>query len=55
MTVETEMTDDDCVKITVTEEGFTEVGWVSSFHLVDQKTNQLRDCIRQKALKALLT
>jgi len=49
------MTDDDCVKITVTEEGITEVGWVSSFHLVDPKVTQMVACIRKKALTALFT
>jgi len=55
MQVDTEMTEDGCVKITVSEEGITEVGWVSSFHLVDPKVTQLVACIRKKALNALLT
>jgi len=49
------MTEDGCVKITVTEEGITEVGWVSSFHLVDPKVTQLVSSIRKKAMNALFT
>jgi hypothetical protein len=55
MPVETEMTEDGCVKITVTEEGITEVGWVSSFHLVDPKVTQMVSSIRKKAMNALFT
>lgn len=42
MKVTTEQLEDSTVKVTVSaEDGRTASGWVSSFHLVDPKANQL--------------
>ena len=53
MKVETEMTLDDCVKVTVEVDNMRATGWVSSFHLVDPKVAQLKDMITRAAADAL--
>ena len=46
MEVTTEQLEDSTVKITVTtEDGRIALGWVSSFHLVDPKVNQLKESL----------
>lgn len=40
---------DTMIEVTVTEDGFTERGYVSSMHLVDTKITQIRSLIRSKA------
>ena len=40
---------DTMIEVTVTEDGFTERGYVSSMHLVDTKISQIRSLIRSKA------
>ncbi len=42
-------TEDGCIEIVVTKDGFTEVGWVSSMHLVYGKEKQLLEVIERKA------
>ena len=53
MKVETEMTLDDCVKVTVEVDNMRATGWVSSFHLVDPKVAQLKEMITRAAAEAL--
>ena len=44
METTTEQLEDSTVKVTVTtEDGRTASGWVSSFHLVEPKANQLKE------------
>jgi len=54
MKVETEMTPDDCVRVTVEVDNMRATGWVSSFHLVDPKVAQLKDMITRAAADALV-
>lgn len=54
MKVETEMTADDCVKVTVVCDNMRATGWVSSFHLVDPKVAQLKEMITRAATEAVL-
>ena len=54
MKVETEMTADDCVKVTVECDNMRATGWVSSFHLIDPKVAQLKDMITRAAAEALV-
>ncbi len=44
-----ETTEGGGVEIVVTTDGFTEVGWVSSMHLVYGKEKQLLEVIERKA------
>ena len=43
---------DGCVKITLQQDGFTAIGIVSSYHLVEPKLAQLRADIISQALAA---
>lgn len=45
--------DDGCVRVCLTEDGFTECCTVSSMHLAAEKEKQLRAAIRKKALETL--
>lgn len=45
----TRTTEDGCVEIVVVKDGFTEIGWVSSSHLVHTKEQQLLRAIERKA------
>lgn len=45
-------TDDDCLKVCLTENGITECCFVSSMHLVHGKERQLRNAINRAAAKA---
>jgi hypothetical protein len=46
MDITTEQLEDSTVKITVTtEDGRVAYGWVSSFHLVETKVNQLKESL----------
>ncbi len=49
MTTTTRTTEDGCVEIVVVKDGFTEIGWVSSSHLVYTKEQQLLRAIERKA------
>ncbi len=42
-------TEDGCIEILVVKDGFTEIGWVSSMHLVHTKEQQLLRVIERKA------
>ena len=52
MNIQHETTEDGCVQITVSENGFTEIGWVSSQHLCTGKELQLLRAIDRKAAAA---
>jgi hypothetical protein len=41
------------IEVSVTEDGFTEKGYVSSMHLVDTKISQIRETIKSRAAAAL--
>lgn len=45
-------TEDDCLKVCLTEDGITKCCFVSSFHLVDGKTAGLRAAIKRAAAEA---
>ena len=45
-------TEDDCLKVCLTENGITKCCFVSSFHLVDGKEKGLRAAINRAAAKA---
>ena len=49
MNIQHETTADGCVQITVSKDGFTEIGWVSSQHLTTGKELQLLRAIDRKA------
>ncbi len=49
MATTTSTTEDGCVQIVVVKDGFTEIGWVSSEHLVTGKEQQLLKVIERKA------
>ena len=56
MTTEITYIDNDTmIKVTVTEDGFSECGFISSQHLVDTKVNQLKAVIHAKAVDAITT
>ena len=46
---------DTMIKVTVTEDGFSEYGLVSSSHLIEPKVNQLKAVIYAKAVDAITT
>ena len=52
MTATTRTLDDGTVEICVTQDGITELGWVSSMHLCQTKINQLEAVIKRKAAAA---
>ena len=54
MAVNVELEPDNTYRITVEEDGFLAWGWVSFSHLIDPKTNQLRQAIKSQAEDALL-
>ena len=43
--VTTEQLEDSTVKVTVSLDGKSETGWISSFHLIDPKVNQLKEAL----------
>jgi len=45
-------TEDDCLKVCLTENGITKCTFVSSFHLVQDKEKGLRAAINRAAAKA---
>ena len=45
--------EDGCVRVCLTEDGFTECCTVSSMHLAEEKQHQLRAAINRKALNSL--
>jgi len=45
-------TEDDCLKVCLTENGMTKCTFVSSFHLVQDKERHLRNAINRAAAKA---
>jgi len=49
---QTEVLEDGCVKVCLTEDNITECCIVSSHHLVDGKKKQLRNAIASTAAKA---
>ncbi len=49
MSITHKTTEDGCVEIVVTKDGFTEIGWVSSQHLTTGKELQLLRAIDRKA------
>ena len=53
MNIQHETTPDGCVQITVSKDGFTEIGWVSSQHLTTGKELQLLRAIDRKAAAAM--
>ena len=52
MTVTKRTLDDGTIEICVTENGFVEMGWVSSEHLTYTKISQLEAVIQRKATAA---
>ena len=54
MTATTRTLDDGTVEIVVTENGMTELGWVSSMHLTETKINQLKAVIARKSAAAFM-
>ena len=54
MTSTTRTLDDGTVEICVTQDGMTEMGWVSSEHLTYSKINQLKAVIARKSAAAFL-
>ena len=52
MTTTKRTLDDGTIEICVTENGFVEMGWVSSEHLTYTKINQLEAVIQRKAAAA---
>lgn len=44
---------DNGVRVCVTLDGFTECGWVSSYHLVQPRANHLKRAIERNAQKVL--
>ena len=56
MTTEITYIDNDTmIKVTVTEDGLSESGLISSSHLIDPKVNQLKAVIHAKAVDAIIT
>ena len=53
MNVDTQAIKGDLIKVTVTEDGFTEVGYVKGYDGIDRKRDELREMIQQKAISAL--
>jgi hypothetical protein len=45
-------TEDDCLKVCLTEDGITKCTFVSSMHLVQDKEKGLRAAIKRAAAKA---
>ena len=54
MTLEVEALEAECIKVSLTRDGFTATCFVSSFHLVDEKRRQLEAAINRMAKDALL-
>ena len=54
MTMEVEALEAECIKVSLTRDGFTATCFVSSFHLVDDKRRQLEAAITRMAAEALL-
>ena len=54
MTATTRTLDDGTIEIVVTQDGITELGWVSSFHLTYTKIAQLEAVIQRKSAAAFL-
>jgi len=52
--METEVLPDGCIKVCYEEDGLRACSFVSSFHLVDQKEQQLKDMVRGMAKAAYL-
>ena len=50
--LETFPTEDDCLKVCLTENGITKCCFVSSMHLVQDKERHLRNAINRAAAKA---
>ena len=46
-------TEDDCLKVCLTENGITKCCFVSSMHLVQDKERHLRNAINRAAAKAM--
>ena len=54
MTMEVEALEAECIKVSLTRDGFTATCFVSSFHLVDEKRKGLEAAITRMAAEALL-
>ena len=54
MTMEVEALEAECIKVSLTRDGFTATAFVSSHHLVDDKRRQLEAAINRMAAEALL-
>ena len=54
MTMEVEALEAECIKVSLTRDGFTATCFVSSWHLVDEKRRGLEAAITRMASEALL-
>ena len=54
MTMEVEALEAECIKVSLTRDGFTATCFVSSWHLVDEKRRGLEAAIDRMASEALL-
>ena len=52
MTLDIQHLDDDCYRVCLTEDGFTNCTVVSSMHLVEEKAGQLRAANAREAAEA---
>jgi hypothetical protein len=52
--MEVEALEAECIKVSLTRDGFTASCFVSSYHLVDEKRRQLEAAINRMAVEALL-
>lgn len=50
--LETEVLPDGCIRVCLTENGFTACCVVSSYHLIEGKRQQLLDAITNQAVEA---
>ena len=52
--MEVEALEAECIRVSLTRDGFTATAFVSSHHLVDDKRRQLEAAITRMAAEALL-